>query len=534
LLSKNITAKINVDMKRRVALVIRDGWGVAPDSASPLMDATKQAATPHTDSLRNNWPHTTIRTDGLAVGLPSGVMGNSEVGHQNIGAGRIVDQEIVRIDKAMQDGSLHNNAVLREAFAFTKKNNTKLHLIGLCSDGGVHSMTRHAIGLLQLAKSESIQNVCFHALMDGRDVPPGSGSMYVEKMENAFLKIGIGRISTVIGRFWAMDRDSRLDRVEKAYNCLIGESDRTAQSAQEAIKNYYKHPAAPTQIGDEFIPPTLIVDNKNKAIGTISDGDAVIFFNFRGDRPRELTHAFLDAEFQHFHRAKKLHVFYCTMTEYEKGLCSNVLFQKPKPMKKILGAHLSDLGLRQFRAAETEKYAHVTFFFNDYREEPFPLEDRILIQSPKDVATYDLKPAMSAHAVCTAMEQAIRSKKYDFLVVNFANPDMVGHTGNFDATKLAVHVVDECIGRLVTAAQEVATALLVTSDHGNAEEMWDTANDVPHTQHTTNPVELFLCCNDLKDATLLEEGKLADVAPTILSLIGVSQPKEMTGRSLIH
>ncbi|MDR2576941.1 MAG: 2,3-bisphosphoglycerate-independent phosphoglycerate mutase [Puniceicoccales bacterium] len=523
--------------RRSVILLIRDGWGVISDekkfdSLFPW-DATWQGATPHVDFLRKRWPHTEIRTDGLAVGLPEGVMGNSEVGHQNIGAGRVVDQEIVRIDKAIADGALRNNKVLLELFAFVKKNRTKLHLLGLCSDGGVHAMTRHAIGLLHLAKEAQIPKLCFHAITDGRDVPPGSALGYIEKMEHEFQRIGLGRVASVMGRFWAMDRDGRWERVERAYRCLVGESNETAPSAKIAIENYHRHPATATQKGDEFVPPTLIVDGASGSVETISDGDAAIVFNFRGDRPRELTRAFIDESFQHFPRTKKLRILYGTMTEYEKGLCPNVLFPKPKPMINILGAHLSKLGLKQFRTAETEKYAHVTFFFNDYREEPFAGEERQLIGSPRDVPTYDLKPEMSAAAVCQTIETAIRSKKYDFLVVNFANADMVGHTGNFDAAKFAVEVVDGCVGKIMSAARDVGDALIVAADHGNAEEMWDYEHGSPHTQHTTNPVELFIFGDGFEKASLREGGKLSDIAPTVLDIMGVPKPDEMTGQSLL-
>jgi 2,3-bisphosphoglycerate-independent phosphoglycerate mutase len=460
-------------------------------------------------------------------------MGNSEVGHQNIGAGRVVEQEIVRIDDALADGTLAGGAALQRIFAAVKNSGGKLHLMGLYSDGGVHSVTRHAIGLLKLAKNAGILRVCFHVLTDGRDTPPGSGLGYVEQLEREMLAIGCGKIVTVIGRFWAMDRDSRWERVERAYRCLVGEPSPGAPSARVALEDYYAHPTAPNQSGDEFLPPTQIVDGDGNFSGEVADGDGFLLFNFRGDRPREITHAFVDGNFPHFHRRKKLAITYATMTDYEKGLCPNVLFPKPPPMGNILGSYLSRMGLRQFRTAETEKYAHVTFFFNDYREEPFPGEERQLIASPKDVATYDLKPEMSARAVCDGFVAAMASKRYDFLTVNFANADMVGHTGNFAAAKRAVETVDDCIGKILAAADISGTDLIVGADHGNAEEMWDSTLGIPHTQHTLNPVELFLYGNSCKNFKLLGDGKLADIAPTILRLLGLEQPEEMTGRCLI-
>ena len=518
---------------RRVALIIRDGWGKNHSPSLAQWDATEQVATPATDILKKNWPRTEIAASGLDVGLPDGVIGNSEVGHQNIGAGRVVKQEIVRIDGAFSSGELKNNSVLERVFGAVRKNNAKLHIIGLCSDGGVHSVMRHAFGLLRLAAEADLKRIYLHAISDGRDTPAKSGLNYVQSLEQFCKELGVGDIATVIGRFWIMDRDSRWDRVERAYRCLVGEKAEIATSAAEAVSRYYANPAQENQLGDEFIPPTQIVDGDGKFHGAIGDGDGVIFFNFRGDRPREIAKAFLAEDFSHFKRGKRPTVTYATMCEYEKNLCDNVLFPKPRPLANILGEYLSKKGLRQFRTAETEKYAHVTFFFNNSLETPFEGEDRKLIASPRDVATYDLAPAMSAGPVCDAFVDAMTSRKYDFCLVNFANTDMVGHTGNFAAAKEAVSVVDRCLERILAAADSSDTALVVTADHGNIEQMWDTKNNAPHTQHTTNPVELFIYGKGLNGHRLNGGGRLADVAPTVLQLMDLPKPDEMDGASLI-
>jgi 2,3-bisphosphoglycerate-independent phosphoglycerate mutase len=519
--------------QKTVVLVIRDGWGVNHRPDGQKSDATHCVPTPHTDDLLAHWPSVEIEASGLAVGLPAGIMGNSEVGHQNIGAGRVVDQEIVRIDKALADGSLGQNLALKKAFENAKRNGAKLHLMGLLSDGGVHSVMAHSIGILKLAREAQVPRVCMHAFMDGRDTPPQSGMNYLRRWEAAAGELGIGRVATVMGRFWAMDRDERWDRVEKAHRCLVGGTAEKARTAGEVIEKYYKHPADASRVGDEFIPPTQIVDESGTFSGAIGNGDSVIFFNFRGDRPREITKALTKAEFTGFPRGEPLSLHYATMTEYEKGLCENVLFPKPKPMGNILGSYVSSLGLKQFRIAETEKYAHVTFFFNDYREEPFPGEDRQLIPSPKEVATYDQKPQMSAEAVCDGVLRAMESKAYDLIVVNFANPDMVGHTGSLDAAKVAVGTVDSCLGRLMQKSKDLGQPMLITADHGNVECMWDSENNVPHTQHTTNPVHVIVFGGGYEHAHLRTGGKLADIAPTLLQLMGVPKPAEMTGSSLL-
>jgi 2,3-bisphosphoglycerate-independent phosphoglycerate mutase len=485
------------------------------------------------DRLRRNWPRTEISASGLDVGLPAGIMGNSEVGHQNIGAGRVVNQEIVRIDRAFESGELENSPVLGKIFSTVRRNGSKLHLMGLCSDGGVHSVLRHVIGLLAIAGRAHLPYVYLHAITDGRDTAAKSGLGYLEQLERACGEVG-ARIGTATGRFWAMDRDSRWERVERAYRCFVGEEGaERARSAKEALERYYAKPSAENRVGDEFLPPTQVLDEDGKFSGAIEGGDGLIFFNFRGDRPREIIKAFSAEDFPHFSRSKKFDLALATMCEYEKNLCPNVLFPKQPPMGNILGAYLSRLGLRQFRTAETEKYAHVTFFFNDYREEPFEGEERTLIASPRDVDTYDLAPAMSAGPVRDAVVNAIQSKKFDFCLVNFANTDMVGHTGNFAAAKEAVATVDGCIGDILSAADRTGMAVVVTADHGNADQMWDPINGVPHTQHTTNSVELLIHGAGLEGLRLREGGRLADIAPTLLQIMDIPCPEEMSGQNLI-
>ncbi|MDR1173167.1 MAG: 2,3-bisphosphoglycerate-independent phosphoglycerate mutase, partial [Puniceicoccales bacterium] len=415
-------------------LIIRDGWGCNHSRQEDFCNAILKANTPFSDNLSQNWPRTEIEASGLAVGLPEGIMGNSEVGHQNIGAGRIVDQEIVRIDKAMANGEFENNAVFRNAMENVKLHDSKLHLIGLCSNGGVHSVMRHLYSILRFAKNAEVKKVFIHFIGDGRDTAKDSGIKYLEEIENECQKIGIGQIATVIGRFWAMDRDNRWNRVQEAYNCMVGEQNFLQfQSPREAIQHYYDHPKSDNQAGDEFILPIQIVDGQGNFPGKIEDNDSILFFNFRGDRPREIAKAFTHTDFTGFPRKKLLKLYYATLTEHEVGLCENVIFKRPEKMQNILGDYISQLGLKQFRCAETEKYAHVTFFFNDYREEPFAGEDRKLIPSPTDIETYDQCPEMSAFAVKDGVKGAILSRKYSLIVVNFANPDMVGHTGNMEA-----------------------------------------------------------------------------------------------------
>lgn len=522
------------DKERPVLLIIRDGWGENHNSSQDGFNAIKSAAIPNSKKLAQNWPRTEILACGLDVGLPAGVMGNSEVGHQNIGAGRVVDQEVVRIDKALADGSLKENKVLQEAFSYVKKKGSKLHFMGLVSDGGIHAMVSHLYGLLDLAKDAGVKNVCIHVFTDGRDTAPTSGIRFVKELEKKCSEIGIGKIASVCGRFWAMDRDNRWDRVQKAYDSLVCNNvDHKAHSATQALEYYYGNPLDSSRNGDEFVIPTVIVDKEGKPIGPVEDGDSIVFFNYRGDRPRELTQAFLAEDFNHFDRGPKKDIFFVTLTDYQKGLCPNVIFERPAKMVNILGQVVSEAGIAQFRCAETEKYPHVTFFFNDYREEPFPGEDRELIPSPRDVATYDLKPEMSAYGVCEAVRKAILSRKYSLLVVNFANADMVGHTGAIEAAIKAVETVDKCVGILLDAIDEVGGIAVITADHGNADQMWDPIANSAHTQHTLNPVEVVVYGSGCKNLKLRPNGRLADIAPTILQLMHLPEPKEMTGKTLI-
>ncbi|MFP4166515.1 MAG: 2,3-bisphosphoglycerate-independent phosphoglycerate mutase [Opitutales bacterium] len=518
-----------------VVLIIRDGWGENHDSEQDRCNAVKQANTPCADELTASWPRTEIMACGPDVGLPEGIMGNSEVGHQNIGAGRVVDQEIVRIDKALAEGSVASTEAVQGAFERVQSGKGRLHLMGLVSDAGVHAMLTHLYGLVRLAKDAGVSEVCVHAFTDGRDTGPFTGQTFLREVEENLGAIGVGRIASVSGRYWSMDRDNRWDRVRRAYDCLTGRAvERTAASAEEAIKRHYEAPETQGTQGDEFCPPTAIVDESGQPIGPIKDGDAVIFFNFRGDRPRELTRAFIEDDFQGFDRGRKLDLFYATMTEYQKGLCPNIIFRKPPKMADILGSYMADRGISQFRCAETEKFPHVTFFFNDYREEPFEGEERELIPSPQDCATYDEKPEMSAYGVRDAAEKAIRSGKYGLVVVNFANPDMVGHTGVFEACVQACEVVDKCVADLLEAVDAAGGKALITADHGNSDQLWNPETERAHTSHTLNPVEVVVYGKDCASLKLAESGRLGDIAPTLLRMMDLPQPEAMTGKSLIQ
>jgi len=517
-----------------VVLIIRDGWGENHDSSLDAYNAVKLAKTPVADRLTAEWPRTEIAACGPAVGLPEGIMGNSEVGHQNIGAGRVVDQEIVRINKGLETGSVKESEALQGALANAKSKGTALHLMGLVSDAGVHSMLEHLYGLLRIAKEEGLEKVFVHAFTDGRDTGPFTGKGFIEQAEARMEAIGLGRIASVAGRYWAMDRDNRWDRVQRAYDCLTGRNiERTAPSAAEAIQKQYDAPETEGTKGDEFCPPTAIVGDTGEPVGTIADGDSVIFFNFRGDRPRELTRAFLQDDFDGFDRGAKLDLFYATMTEYQKGLCPNIIFRKPPKMDDILGAYVSAKGIPQFRCAETEKFPHVTFFFNDYREEPFEGEERELIPSPKDCATYDEKPEMSAYGIRDASVQAIESGKFGLVVINFANPDMVGHTGVLEACIKACKVVDGCVGDVLAAVDKAGGRAVITADHGNSDQLWSKETDGPHTSHTLNPVELVVYGEGCQTMALRDGGCLGDVAPTLLRLMELAQPEAMTGQSLV-
>jgi len=520
-------------IKRPVVLVIRDGWGENHDASLDKYNAIKQADIPFSRSLSKNWPRTEIQACGLAVGLPQGIMGNSEVGHQNIGAGRIVDQEIVRIDKGFATGSILSSDVLKKIFE-TMDAGGSLHLMGLCSDAGVHAMLHHLYSLIKICADRKYSKVFLHAFTDGRDTPPTSGLAFIKEVEGKMKEYGVGKVASIIGRFWAMDRDKRWDRVKKAYDCLVGKAaEFSVTNPEDAFTHYYANPASSNMTGDEFIVPTWVQED-SKPIGRIKNGDAVIFFNFRGDRPREITRAFIDDSFKGFERGEKLDIFFSTMTEYETGLCPNVLFPKPPKMKNILGEYLSNLGLTQLRCAETEKFAHVTFFFNDYREEPFRGEDRVLIESPRDVQTYDQKPEMSAYGVCDAVVKAVESKKYALIVVNFANGDMVGHTGNEPAAIKAVEAVDKCVERIAKAVDATGSAMLVTADHGNSDQLYEPELHEAHTRHTLNPVEVVLYGDGMQGKHLRQDGgALGDIAPTLLQMLGLKAPAEMTGKSLL-
>lgn len=507
-----------------VVLVILDGWGYRDNEKA---NAIAMAKTPMMDSLWAAYPRTLIHTSGKNVGLPEGQMGNSEVGHLNLGAGRIVPQELVRISDAVEDGSLFRNQALVEVCEKVRASGGKLHLIGLCSEGGVHSHLSHLIGLLDLAKLQSLSNVCIHAITDGRDTKPSEGIKSLEKIQAHIDRIGVGRIVTVSGRYYAMDRDRRWDRVQKAHDIMTKDGTGDGRSALKVVRDSYEQ-----GVTDEFIVPIRI------APGAIEAGDGVIFYNFRPDRARQLCNALITPSFDGFEREiiKPLH--FVTFTQYDPTLPVSVAFE-PQNLKKILGEVVSNHKLKQFRTAETEKYPHVTYFFNGGLEKPFEGEDRELIQSPM-VATYDKAPAMSAKDVTDVACAAIEKGIYSLVVMNYANPDMVGHTGNIEAAIAAVETVDSCLGRLLESISKMGGTALITADHGNAECMRDEAGN-PWTAHTTNPVPLILIEGEGRkipgygtEVELREGGRLCDIAPTILDILKLPQPEEMTGRSLIQ
>jgi 2,3-bisphosphoglycerate-independent phosphoglycerate mutase len=521
-----------------VLLVIRDGWGKNPHPEQNRFNAVYLAKKPCDDALHAKYPHTLIAASGLDVGLPAGVMGNSEVGHENIGAGRIVDQELVRLNKLFSEKRLAANPVWKAAIARVKaKPGAKLHLMGIVSDAGVHGMLEHLYGILRQAKEDGLKpgQVFIHAFTDGRDTPPQSGIGYVRQVDAKCREIGVGQIATVCGRFWAMDRDNRWERVSKAYLMLTGKkAEATAPSAEAAVQYYYEHPLSATQNGDEFVAATWIVGADGKPVATIGDGDSVLFYNYRGDRPRELTRAFVMDGFKDFDRGPKLDLYYATMTEYEAGLPVNVISPKPEALKNILGEVVAAAGIAQFRCAETEKNPHVTFFFNNYRKEPYAGEERACPPSPK-VPTYDMQPEMAEPDVARVAKEAILSGKYGLIVVNFANPDMVGHTGSLDAAIKAVEATDRGVGELLAALETVKGQAVILADHGNCEQMWDPEHNSPHTSHTLNLVELFVVGDGFSASKtkMRSGGRLADVAPTVLQLMGLPKPAEMTGQSLI-
>ncbi len=503
--------------------MILDGFGINPKTEG---NAIAMAKKPVLDELMATCPCVKGNASGMAVGLPEGQMGNSEVGHLNMGAGRIVYQELTRITKEIQDGDFFKNPELLMAVENCKKNNSALHMYGLLSDGGVHSHNTHLYGLLELAKRNGLEKVYVHCFLDGRDTPPKSGIEFIEQLENEMKKIGVGKIAVISGRYYAMDRDKNYDRVEQAYKALRYGEGLTANSAMEAIQASYDRDET-----DEFVKPTVILEN-GKPTATINDGDSVIFFNFRPDRAREITHVFCDNEFDAFDRGSRPDVVYVCFSDYDPLIPNKEVAFKKVQITNTFGEWLAARGMKQARIAETEKYAHVTFFFNGGVEEPNEGEDRILVNSPKDVATYDLKPQMSAYEVCDKLTGAIRSGKYDVIIINFANPDMVGHTGVIPAAVKAIEVVDECVGKTVEALKEVGGQMFMCADHGNAEMMIDYETGAPWTAHTTNPVP-FMIVNADPSYKLRENGCLADIVPTLIDMMGLEKPAEMTGESLL-
>ena len=531
-----------------MVIIIRDGWGHNPYPEWNRANAIHLAKTPVDEWLMREYPHIRIHTSGEDVGLPPDTIGNSEVGHQNIGAGRIVDQELLRISKMIRSGEFARNKSLVTAMNYVKAQGSNLHLMGLASEAGVHSSLNYLYALLALAKEIGIpaDRVLVHNFSDGRDCSPTSGINFCRQIETKMKEIGVGRIASVVGRYYAMDRDNRWDRVEKAYRLLTEGEGHHVSSAIEGYQRYYDTPTTGSQTGDEFIEPTVVTDDQGNPLSRISDGDVAIFYNFRGDRPRQLCEAFCFTEFPFeatgkdgvhqrmgFERGQRLEIKFVTMTEYEQGLPVEVAIPKPPKMHNILGSYASEVGLAQFRCAETEKFPHVTFFFNDYREEPFDREDRQIIPSPRDVSTYDQKPEMSAAEVTEEMLRRIASDKYDLFILNYANGDMVGHTGSLPASIKAVETVDACVGRVVDAVMAKGGSLIVTADHGNCEQMIDPDTGGPHTAHTTYPVNLLVVDDRFKGCQLRTDGRLADIAPTALKLLGLGQPPEMTGQSLI-
>jgi 2,3-bisphosphoglycerate-independent phosphoglycerate mutase len=504
-------------------LMILDGWGINPEADH---NAVAIAGTPFLQKIANTYPKTRLLCSGEAVGLPAGIMGNSEVGHMNIGAGRVVYQNLLRIDRAIADGSFAENNAFTDALDKVAAKGSTLHLMGLVSDGGVHSQLSHLKALLDLAYAKGLARVFVHAILDGRDTPPESGAGYVAQLQAHLEKIGTGAIATICGRYYAMDRDKRWDRIQKAFELYTRAAGTAAEDPVAAVQAAYDRDET-----DEFVQPIALVGEDKKPLATIRDQDAVIFFNFRADRAREITRAFTDPAFAEFERTSlpTLSTYVC-MTQFDEQFTLPIAYP-PVHLENILGQIVSTRGLAQLRIAETEKYAHVTYFFNGGEENPFDNEDRCLIPSPRDIPTYDHKPEMSAPAVTEEVLKRIDMDRYDLIVLNFANMDMVGHTGVLDAAVTACRTVDACVARIVERIQAKKGTVIVTADHGNAEEMVD-AKGNPHTAHTLNPVRLILVDEQRKNAQL-REGRLADIAPTILELMGIDQPAEMTGQSLI-
>jgi 2,3-bisphosphoglycerate-independent phosphoglycerate mutase len=508
--------------KKPTVLMILDGYGM---SDAHEHNAVWEAKTPVMDELEKTCPFVLGQASGLAVGLPEGQMGNSEVGHMNMGAGRVIYQELTRITKSIEDGDFFTNEALLAAVKNAKENDSAIHFMGLLSDGGVHSHNTHLYALLKLAKENGLSKVYVHCFMDGRDTPPESGKGYIEELEAKMKEIGVGKIATVMGRYYAMDRDNRWDRVEKAYTALAKGEGVPAASAVEGMQASYDQGVA-----DEFVIPFVVQEN-GAPTARISTGDSVVFFNFRPDRAREISRCFCDESFDHFDRGERVKTTYVCFVDYDETIQNKLVAFHKEAIKNTFGQWLAANHMTQLRTAETEKYAHVTFFFNGGVEEPNEGEDRILVPSPK-VATYDLQPEMSAPGVCEKLCEAIRSGKYDVIIINFANGDMVGHTGVEAAAIKAVETVDECVGKAVAAVREVNGQMFICADHGNCEEMVDPQTGDPFTAHTTNPVPFLLVNADPK-WKLKEGGRLCDIVPTLIELMGMKQPEEMTGHSLL-
>ena len=509
-----------------MVLIIRDGWGWSETGEAGKDaegNATLMANTPVQDDLQANYPTAFLTCSGEAVGLPEGQMGNSEVGHLNLGAGRIVYQDLTHISKQIRDGEFEKNEAMGKVMDQCKEAGSRLHLMGLVSDGGVHSHQDHIKALLEMAKHRGLTDVAIHCFMDGRDTSPTGGADYLAKLQGDIAEVGVGRVATIVGRYFIMDRDNRWERVEQGYNLIVNGEGREMSDPVEAMKQWYSEDQT-----DEFIPATVMPGNDGPQM---RDGDGVICFNFRSDRVREITSALMMPDFDGFERKAQPKLNYVCYTTYNKEFNLPVAFP-PRPMNNTLGEYTASKGLKQIRTAETEKYPHVTFFFNGGIETPNENEERALVASPK-VPTYDLQPEMSAEGVTAGICQAIRSGEPDLIIINFANPDMVGHTGSIPATMAAVEATDKCVGEVLAAVKAADGAALVTADHGNAEQMIDTTTGKPHTAHTTNLVHVFYYGAD-KDSVKLKDGILADVSPTLLDLLGLEQPEEMTGTSLLN
>ena len=507
---------------RQYLLMIMDGVGLNDEEKG---NAFKLANTPNLDRLTIKYPNTYIKTSGMAVGLPEGQMGNSEVGHTNIGAGRIVYQELTRITKEIEDGNFYNNEQLKYAMENVKRNDSTLHLLGLVSDGGVHSHIKHLYALLEMAKRENVKNVYVHAILDGRDTPPTSAVDYVKQLEEKMKELGVGKIATISGRYYAMDRDNRWERVKLAYDAMAFGKGQDFKIAQKAIETSYE-----AQEFDEFVKPVVLTDSEDNPLATVNDNDSIIYFNFRPDRARELTKAFILDGFNEFETKKINNLVFVTMTQYDETIKNALIAYKPQVLVNTFGEYISKKGYTQLRIAETEKYAHVTFFFNGGKEEPYPGEKRILINSPK-VATYDLKPEMSAYEVTDNLIKKKKKKSCDVIIVNYANGDMVGHTGNLEKAIEAVEALDKCVGRVISKIEEVGGEALITADHGNCEQMLDLKTGEPITSHTTFDVPLIVVSNRVKS---LNSGRLCDLTPTLLTMMGEEIPEEMTGVSLVE